>query len=141
MARYSRTLNLALTLIPNRNAYWLAQQTDSDIDLAFKDMAALGLTVVRTWAFNEVTSAQDYGAYYTLWTDGVQTFNTGTYGAFLKLLNLSLWLTGRDTGFPRLDYVIAAAEKVGIKVVLVLTNNWSDYGGMETYISQLDSGG
>ena len=31
------------------NAYWLAQNTNADIDKAFADIAAAGLTTVRTW--------------------------------------------------------------------------------------------
>ncbi|KAK4700879.1 mannan endo-1,4-beta-mannosidase, partial [Phenoliferia sp. Uapishka_3] len=104
------------------NAYWLAQQSNADIDKSFKDMAALGLKVVRTWAFNEVTAVQNYGAYYTLWSGTTQKFNTGPHG------------------FDRLDYVLAAAEKVGMKVILSLANNWDDFGGSGMYIKQLASG-
>ncbi|KAK4695797.1 hypothetical protein P7C70_g8487, partial [Phenoliferia sp. Uapishka_3] len=64
-----------------RNAYWLAQESDADIDKAFEDMAALGLKVVRTWAFNDVTAVQNYGAYYTFWSGTTQTFNSGPNGA------------------------------------------------------------
>lgn len=34
-------------------------------------------------------------------------------------------LTSGSTGFQRLDYVLAAAAKVGMRAILVLTNNWS----------------
>lgn len=51
-----------------------------DVNTSFSGMAALGLKVVRTWAFNDVTVAQDYGAYYTLWDGGKQELNTGPNG-------------------------------------------------------------
>jgi len=38
------------------NAYWLAQNSNADIDKAFADIAAAGLTTVRTWGFNDVTA-------------------------------------------------------------------------------------
>ncbi|OCB85775.1 CEL4a mannanase [Sanghuangporus baumii] len=105
------------------NAYWLAQESDADIDIALSDIANAGLTVVRTWGFNDVTSPQNYGAYYQLWSDGVATFNTGDYG------------------ISRFDAVVASAEAHGLKLIVALTNNWSDYGGMDVYVSQLSPGG
>lgn len=44
---------------------------------------------------------------------------------------------GGEAGFPRLDYVLQLVEEVGIKVVLVLVNNWDDVGGMDVYVEQL----
>jgi hypothetical protein len=35
------------------NAYWIPfLNSDDDISKTFADMAAIGITVVRTWAFN-----------------------------------------------------------------------------------------
>ena len=73
--------------------------------------------------FNDVTAVQEFGAYYQLWTDGVPTFNYGDYG------------------ISRFDSVVSTAEKYGIKLIVALTNNWSDYGGMDVYVSQLNPGG
>ncbi|RMJ23423.1 hypothetical protein PHISP_05703 [Aspergillus sp. HF37] len=42
--------------------------------------------------------------------------------------------TGPD-GLQRLDYVVSAAEKYGIKLIVPLVNNWDDYGGMSAYIN------
>ena len=73
--------------------------------------------------FNDVTTPQEYGAYYQLWQDGVATFNTGDYG------------------ISRFDAVVASAKAHGIRLIVSLTNNWSDYGGMDVYVSQLNPGG
>lgn len=73
--------------------------------------------------FNDVTTPQEYGAYYQLWTNGVATFNTGAYG------------------ISRFDSVVAQAGERGLHLIVALTNNWSDYGGMDVYVSQLNSGG
>lgn len=35
------------------------------------------------------------------------------------------------------DKVVAAASKVGIKLLVALTNNWADYGGMDVYTVNL----
>ena len=73
--------------------------------------------------FNDVTTPQEYGAYYQLWQNGVATFNTG------------------DFGISRFDSVVASAKAHGIRLIVALTNNWSDYGGMDVYVSQLNPGG
>lgn len=38
-----------------------------------------------------------------------------------------------QTGIPRLDYVVAAAETYGLQLVLPLLNNLDDLGGINTY--------
>jgi len=35
------------------------------------------------------------------------------------------------------DNVVAAAKANGIRLIVALTNNWSDYGGMDVYVKQL----
>ncbi|KIJ27867.1 glycoside hydrolase family 5 protein [Sphaerobolus stellatus SS14] len=117
------TLNGATYTVAGTNAYWLAQNTNADIDTAFADIAAAGLTTVRTWGFNDVTAVQNYGAYYQLWTNGVPTVNTGS------------------NGLGKFDYVVQSAKAHGLRLIVTLTNNWSDYGGMDVYVSQLNPGG
>jgi mannan endo-1,4-beta-mannosidase len=36
-------------------------------------------------------------------------------------------------GLQRLDYVVSAAERLGVGLVLPFVNNWNDYGGMNAY--------
>ncbi|EJU03948.1 hypothetical protein DACRYDRAFT_127564 [Dacryopinax primogenitus] len=101
------------------NAYWLAQMSNSDIDQAFSDIAASGVTTVRTWGFNDVTSVPSYGTYYQLWTNGTAAINYGS------------------NGLAKFDYVVQSAAAHGLHLVVTLTNNWSDYGGMDVYVSEL----
>jgi len=35
------------------------------------------------------------------------------------------------------DKVVKAAEKTGMKLLVALTNNWADYGGMDVYTVNL----
>lgn len=70
-----------------------------------------------------MTTPQEYGAYYQLWQNGVATFNTG------------------DFGISRFDAVVASAKAHGIRLIVALTNNWSDFGGMDVYVTQLNPGG
>ncbi|KZO90088.1 glycoside hydrolase family 5 protein [Calocera viscosa TUFC12733] len=105
------------------NAYWLAQMSNSDIDKAFSDIAASGVTTVRTWGFNDVTSIPSTGTYYQLWTNGTATINYGS------------------NGLAKFDYVVQSAAAHGLHLIVTLTNNWVDYGGMDVYVSQLDPSG
>ncbi|KAF8214816.1 glycoside hydrolase family 5 protein [Mycena galopus ATCC 62051] len=113
------TLNGKQFVPVGSNAYWpaLLGYSNAEIDQAFADIAASGATVVRTEGFNEVTSAQ--GVYFHLWTGSTATVNTGT------------------DGLQRLDYLVSSAKSHGIKLLITLTNNWSDFGGMDVYTAQL----
>lgn len=78
-----------------------------------------GLKVFRTWGFNDknVTTLPDglpnYGGegagateiVFQWWDNGKPTINTGEFG------------------LQAFDKVVAAAEKVGIKLIVALTNN------------------
>ncbi|KAJ7679667.1 mannanase [Mycena rosella] len=113
------TLNGAPYTLFGTNAYWLALggYSTTDINKAFSDIAASGATTVRTWGFNEVTSAN--GIYFHLWSGKTATVNTGS------------------NGLGMLDTVIAAAKAHGLRLIISLTNNWSDYGGSDVYAAQL----
>ncbi|KAJ6564092.1 CEL4a mannanase [Mycena capillaripes] len=117
------TLNGAPYTLFGTNAYWLALggYSTTDINKAFSDIAASGATTVRTWGFNEVTSAN--GVYFHLWSGKTATVNTGS------------------NGLGMLDTVIAAAKAHGLRLIISLTNNWSDYGGMDVYAQQLIGSG
>ncbi|EEB99969.1 hypothetical protein MPER_00212, partial [Moniliophthora perniciosa FA553] len=44
--------------------------------------------------------------------------------------------TGAD-GLQNFDKVVAAAKANGIRLIVALTNNWADYGGMDVYVNQI----
>ncbi|KAG9024929.1 hypothetical protein FS837_005136 [Tulasnella sp. UAMH 9824] len=113
------TLDGSTFTVVRTNAYWLAQKTptQADLDKAFADIAVTGATTVRTWGFNEVTSPS--GIYYQSWSGSTPTIN---YGA---------------DGLQKFDQVIALAKFHGLKLIVALTNNWQDYGGMDVYIKQI----
>ena len=43
-------------------------------------------------------------------------------------------------GLGKFDYVVSSAKAHGLRLIVTLTNNWSDYGGMDVYVSQLNPG-
>ncbi|KAF5373898.1 hypothetical protein D9758_000572 [Tetrapyrgos nigripes] len=90
------------------NAYWLPTlNTEQDIIDTLSNMSAAGITVVRTWAFNDVEAIPVNGTWFQLIANGTTTVNTG------------------PNGLQKLDMVIKHAERFGIYVVLSLSNNWN----------------
>ncbi|KAG9074207.1 hypothetical protein FRC06_010843, partial [Ceratobasidium sp. 370] len=112
------TLNGSTYTVVGSNAYWMAQlSTTADITTAYNDLKNSGLTTLRTWGFNDVTSPS--GTYYQLWSGSTGTLNTGA------------------DGLGRFDVVVSSAKAAGIRLIVALTNNWSDYGGMDVYVKQI----
>ncbi|KAJ7594137.1 CEL4a mannanase [Mycena floridula] len=113
------SLNGAKYTVVGSNSYWvgLMGYSTTDMNTAFANIAKTGATTVRTWGFNDVTSPN--GIYYQSWSGGKATVNTGA------------------TGLGNFDNVIAAAKANGIRLIVALTNNWSDYGGMDVYVNQI----
>jgi len=87
------------------NCYYLMEQARNGnlaaVDEVLNEAQAMGLRVVRTWAFYDGPG-------------GLQTA-PDVYD---------------DTYLAGLDYVIKGAADRGLKLILTLTNYWSDYGGM-----------
>ncbi|EFJ13236.1 hypothetical protein SELMODRAFT_234867 [Selaginella moellendorffii] len=92
------------------NSYWLmARSVDEanriNVQDMLKEAAGLGLTVCRTWAFNDA-------GYEAL------QLSPGKYD---------------EKVFQALDYAIEQAKQYGIRLLLVFVNNWDDYGGKSQY--------
>ncbi|KAI4125710.1 MAG: hypothetical protein LQ341_006949 [Variospora aurantia] len=81
------------------------------------DRSQTGYKVTRVWGFGTTNNpSASYDVYY-------QVLNsTGQYVNY-----------NPSNGIARLDYAVAAAEKYGIKIILVLLNNWDALGGINTY--------
>jgi len=78
------------------------------VDEVLEDASDMGVTVIRTWAFN----------------DGAAQWNA---------LQLQPGVYDEDV-FRGLDYVLFKAGQLGIRLVLPIVNNWDDYGGMNQYV-------
>ncbi|TVU35645.1 hypothetical protein EJB05_17545, partial [Eragrostis curvula] len=93
------------------NAYWLmsfgadpAQR--SKVTSALSQAAGSGLSVARTWAFNDGGS-------------NALQYSPGHYN---------------ENMFQGLDFVLSEARKYGIKVILGLVNNYDSLGGRKQYV-------
>ncbi|KAH7304727.1 mannan endo-1,4-beta-mannosidase 1 [Stachybotrys elegans] len=108
------------------NAYWLPFLTNNaDVDLTMDQLQASGIKVLRTWGFNDVTSIPTDPS--TVWFQYLSSSGS--------IIN-----TGAN-GLQRLDYVVAAAEKRGLKLIIPFVNHWQDYGGIPAYTSAFGTGG
>ncbi|XP_047320190.1 mannan endo-1,4-beta-mannosidase 7-like [Impatiens glandulifera] len=94
------------------NAYWL-MYTGTDpserykVTAAYADAGKHGLSIVRTWAFN------DGAGYRTLQK------SPGIYD---------------ESVFQGLDFAVSEARKYGMKVILCFGNNFKDFGGKKQYV-------
>lgn len=96
------------------NAYFLqpemAYGNSAGVIETLDTMVALGMPVVRIWAFNDNDPTTDPAA--------IQS-EPGVY---------------REESLVALDQVIAEAKKRNIRLILTLVNFWSDYGGVKRYL-------
>jgi mannan endo-1,4-beta-mannosidase len=95
--------------IHGANQYYLFYKSQEMVDEVLQDAAALGLNVLRTWAFCDGE-----------WHDGQSLQpEPGVYN---------------EATFQKLDYLIYRAEQLGLRLTLALTNYWTDFGGMDAYV-------
>ncbi|KAI7849989.1 mannan endo-1,4-beta-mannosidase [Circinella umbellata] len=100
------------------NAYYLMTSSQADVDTLFSEANKAQLPVVRTWMYN-------------LGTDDVWFQQWDPEAKAMKIND------DVKTGLGRMDYVLQQAAKNNIKLILTLTNNWGDYGGMDYYVKNL----
>ncbi|KAL8948322.1 MAG: hypothetical protein Q9222_005483 [Ikaeria aurantiellina] len=102
------------------NSWWLAYtKANADIDKVFKQMADSGLLVTRAWGFGNVNDASSAdNIFFQELKAGKQSLNFDS-----------------TSGIPKLDYVISAAEKSNIKIIVPLLNGNNDLGGINSYVT------
>src|SRR5687768_16524841 len=124
-------LNGSTFKLAGSNNYYLMYKSRLMVDDVFADAQNAGFNVLRTWGFldignqdgsNSVRGIQE-GIYFQYWdpTQGRPVYNDG------------------PTGLEKLDYVLYSARQHGIRLVIPLTNNWNDFGGMDQYVRWRDA--
>jgi hypothetical protein len=78
----------------------------SQIDRQMWEAESKGLTVLRTWAFDQNPEAQAFEP------------AAGQYN---------------ETAFQKLDYIVASAARHNMRLILTMGNYWPDYGGIGAY--------
>ncbi|KAG8527932.1 uncharacterized protein KY384_006848 [Bacidia gigantensis] len=104
------------------NFWHIGMQTNDFADQVLQAAKSKRIAVLRVAAWNEkdVTHGKDPGGnWFQEWTNGKPIINDG------------------PNGLQVLDHTVQQAEAAGIKFIMMLTNNWLDYGGMDTYTHNL----
>ena len=90
------------------NAYYLSFSSSFMVDNAFQKAAANNFTVVRTWAFLDIDFANG-------------TNSAGTNGVWFRAWDpVSRTVVTNTAALVRLDAVVAAAKKWGIRLILTV---------------------
>ena len=108
------------------NVYWLAYQSTDVVDEVMSHLVSAGVKVIRMWGYSEVTTVPTDGSVYFMSFPADQKTATVNTGA---------------NGLQHLDYVVSAAEKNGVKLVITLSNKLDAYGGVPAYDSWLGLSG
>ncbi|KFA46827.1 hypothetical protein S40293_05592 [Stachybotrys chartarum IBT 40293] len=111
------------------NAYYFSFNGDYEDTVNGMNAAKeAGLNVFRTWGFN------DRNVTYN--PDGLPAY--GGEGAGVTQVVYQRWDNGESTiDVSPFDKVVDAALETGQKLIVALTNNWADYGGMDVYTVNL----
>ncbi|MEO6601767.1 MAG: cellulase family glycosylhydrolase [Polyangiaceae bacterium] len=115
------------------NNYYLAYKPRPMVDDVLEAARDMGVKVVRIWGFIDRGSLD--GSVPNV--DGVGSKDGFYFQAWDPTTQRVLYNDGA-TGLQGLDYAVAKAGELGLKVVLVLTNNWRDFGGMDQYLAWYD---
>jgi mannan endo-1,4-beta-mannosidase len=112
------------------NNYYMTYKSRRMTDDVLRSARAMGLRVLRIWAFidrgaldgsvpNVHEKGEKEGVYFQYWDPAARrpAYNDG------------------ESGLVHLDYVLEKARELELKIVLVLTNNWKDFGGMDQYLT------
>ena len=116
------------------NNYYLNFKSREMVDDVFARAKRLGLGVMRMWAYIDIGSldktvkAVDPG-------DKKDGTKEGYYTQYWDVAKQRPAYNDGPTGLGMVDYALHAARGAGIKVILVLTNNWHDFGGMDQYLT------
>ena len=105
------------------NNYYLHYKDNTMITSVLKDASAAGFNVIRMWGF----------------FDGFGMENQGNKAWMQPAANV--YEKPEEAGadfvdcWDRMDYAVSQAALLDIKLIIVFTNYWSDFGGIEQYVN------
>ena len=112
------------------NNYYLSYKPRAMVDDVLEGARAMGVKVVRVWGFIDRGSLD--GRVPSI--DGDGSKDGHYFQAWDPALRRPIYNDG-PTGLGGLDYTMVKARQLGLKIVLVLTNNWHEFGGMDQYLA------
>lgn len=124
------------------NHHYLHYDSPGEVAKVLDDAVAMNLRVLRVWAFIDVGSLDG-----TTLTGGVakkcvwEPWGGNAYDGQTKGVYFQYWDTAAErpgyndgqNGLERLDYALAEAARRDLKLILVLSNNWKHFGGVDQY--------
>lgn len=120
------------------NNYYLIYKSHNEIDNVIEDASNAGLKVIRTWGHLDVGIKTDQmngnTPVFQDNSDGMGSKDGVYIQYFDKDLKKPVVNEGED-GLGRLDYAIYKAGQEDVKLILTLTNNWEQFGGMKQYVN------
>lgn len=117
-------LNGSLYRFAGTNNYYLMYKSQFMVDDVLNAAANSKFSVIRMWGSldignqdgsNSIQGKAD-GVYFQYWDGQAPAYNDGA------------------DGLQHLDYVIARAGQLGLRVVIPFVNNWNAFGGMDQYV-------
>lgn len=99
--------------ISGTNNYYMHYGSKQMILSVLDDAQKLGINVIRVWGFMD-------GLHH----NHTMQFKPGDYNV----------PDGNKSALEKLDFTVAEAKKRGIRLVIALTNNWEDFGGIPQYV-------
>lgn len=116
------------------NNYYLNFKNREMVNDVFVRAKRLSLSVMRMWAFLD-RGALDNAVPPVDPGDRKDGTKEGYYAQYWDTATNQPAYNDGPTGLEMVDYALHAARETGIKVILVLTNNWRDFGGMDQYLT------
>lgn len=103
------------------NNYYLSTQSDENMALdVFETAARSNFSVIRTWAFHDrgfINGTASTGHVDDFW--------------YRALDPSSNQVIVNETGLRKLDVTLVTAATFGIRLIITMSNNWDDYGGID----------
>ncbi len=100
------------------------------VDDLFADARALGFRVMRVWGMLDRGSLD--GSVPDADPDGGA--KEGVYFQYWDPVKKAPAYNDGETGLQHLDYVLAKAAELELKIIVVLVNNWRAFGGVDQYL-------
>lgn len=112
------------------NNYYLIWKSEAMIDSVLQNAKAMGLTVFRHWGHLDAGSFD--GSVPHVKDDGTKE---GVYFQYWDAKANRPAYNDGPNGLERLDLLVKKAKEHELRLVLTLTNNWADFGGMDQYLA------
>jgi mannan endo-1,4-beta-mannosidase len=133
LAQFVKTNGTYLTLdgkpyyFAGTNCYYLPFRGENATHHLYRAANRFHSRVIRTWGFRTIGSLDG-----TMRT--IHPLNGGNYFQYWDPVTKSVKLNVGPDGLQTLDRTIFLASRYGIKLIIALTNNWKDFGGLSQYV-------